>query len=396
MPAAPHYRVIDTAPESHVYTGGLLCNLQDPSKPTAPDYICGELTWDGQTHSLIWHHWNGHNWIRSVISSEHSIAVGMDSADLTGNGRADIAAAEWPLGSRSEEDGHVLWFEHPDNPYEGQWVAHVLATGWGKAHDLVIGDIGGQRRADVLVRLKDGRISWFPMPEDPRRPWSEALVAEAHPGDGTALYDVTGNGCLDIVTGSGFFENQPVDGRGWKFHPFQAAIDLQLDPETRVVVGDCLRDRSVTVVISESEQLTHARLVALNSKDGGQTWSTHILIDGEIDLGALHSLQLLDTNGNGWLDIFVAEMELYVEDDDIIRRPTWNLLLNRGDLLFDRQVVLDENLGAHMGFAGRISRESGIDFIAKNWKANRANAWDGLNHVVHVGGWLPAELPADV
>jgi hypothetical protein len=132
--------------------------------------------------------------------------------------------------------------------------------------------------------------------------------------------------------------------------------------------------------------LCHARLVALNSTDGGLTWSTHILIDGECDLGALHSLQLLDANGNGWLDIFVAEMELYVEENDILRRPTWNLLHNRGNLVFEREVVLDENLRSHMGFAGRISSQQGTDFIAKNWKANRANAWDGLIHVVHVAG----------
>jgi len=315
------------------------------------------------------------------------MAVGMDLADVTGNGKAGIVAAEWPLGSAAGSAGHVYWFEQPAYPFEEQWTPHALATGWGKAHDLVVGDISDSGRPDVLVRLKDERMSWFCRPNDPRALWTETLITEVLPGDGTAMYDVTGAGSLDIVTGSGFFENLEGDGKHWSFHPFQAAIDLALDSEIRVVVGDCLRDGSVTVIISESEVLTKARLVALNSSDGGRNWSTHIIVDQESDLGALHSLKLLDTNGNGWLDIFAAEMELYLEDTGIVRQPTWNLLVNKGAMTFERHIVLDENLGAHQGCAGKISCPDGTDFIAKNWKANSANAWEACNHVVHVSGW---------
>jgi hypothetical protein len=384
------FTVIDTAPASHVYSGGLICNFQDPSSPLSPDYICGELTWDGKTRNLIWFHWNGSTWIRSYICRDICIAVGMDTADLTGNGKADLVAAEWPLGDRKGIlDGHVYWFEQPENPFEEEWVPHILASGWSRAHDLVIGDISGAGGPDVLVRLKDGRISWYSKPIDPRTPWSETLIAESLQGDGTALYDVTNSGSLDVVTGSGFYENSVGDGSLWKFHPFQPAMDLQIDHETRVAVGDCAGDGSVTVLISESEVLTNARLVALNSKNAGQSWSSHVLIERDTNLGALHSLQLLDANGNGRLDIFTAEMELYIKDTDIVRRPTWNLLLNKGNLEFDRHIVFDENLGAHMGFAGKISSPMGTDFVAKNWQANEDNAWEAVNHVVHVSGWTP-------
>ena len=154
-----------------------------------------------------------------------------------------------------------------------------------------------------------------------------------------------------------------------------------------MVAADFRRDGSVTVVIAESEVLTNARLVLLHSADGGRNWETRILIEAERDLGALHSLQCLDANGNGWPDIFTAEMELYVEDRGIVRKPTWKLLVNRGDLEFEEHTVLDVNLGAHMGFAGRISSSDRTDFIAKNWSANTQNAIGGINHVVHVCGW---------
>ena len=378
----PH-QIIDTAPANHVYTGGLLCNLQQPGADLQPDYLCGELTWDGGIHSLNWYHWHGAGWDRTVLSDACGFAVGMDAADLTGNGRLDVVAAEWPVGG-AEPDGHVYWFEQPGDPFAEEWPRHVLASGWAKAHDLLIGDIAGGGRPDVLVRLKDGRISWHGMPKDPRDPWTETLVAEEQIGDGTALWDITGSGCQDVVTGAGFYEN--LDGRGgrWRFHAFTAAVELGLDPETRVVAGDLLRDGSVVVAIAESEVLTEARLVLLHSQDGGATWDTHILIDRERDLGALHSLQIVDADGDGWPDLFTAEMELYREDTGIQRRPTWKLLRNRGGLTFEEHTVLDADLGAHMGFAGRISDPVTVDFVAKNWQANSGNACGGQNHVVHV------------
>lgn len=72
---------------------------------------------------------------------------------------------------------------------------------WVRTH---ISTDNGMRRADVLVRLKDEPISWYSMPGNPRDPWCESLVAEVQPGDGTALYDITGDGRLDIVTGTGY------------------------------------------------------------------------------------------------------------------------------------------------------------------------------------------------
>ena len=325
------YRVLDTAPPSHIYTGGLLCNLQEPGDCLTPDYLYGQQTWDGTHQALNWLHWNGSTWIRTTVSRQSGIAVGMDVADLTGNGRHDIVAADWPLGEETNRsDGHLYWYEQPPDPFGEPWPRHLVAPGWGKAHDLHIGDIAGLGRPDVLSRLKDGRISWYAAADDPHDAWIETLVAETLGGDGSAA-----------------------------------------------------------VVISESEILNNARLVLLHSSDRGVTWEARILIAASRDLGALHSLRTVDIDGNGLPDIFTAEMELYVEDTGIERRPTWRLLQNRGHLEFAEHIVLDANLGAHMGGAGRITRADRIDFVAKNWQANPDNACNGLNHIVHVTDWTP-------
>lgn len=385
----PH-TIIDTSPSDHCYTGGHICNLADPSSTQTPDYLCGEFTWDAGVRYLNWYHWENDAWSRTRVTDEIGAAVGMGTADLTGNGKGDIIAAEWRLGSRNEEaeEGHIYWFEQPDDPFSERWQRHILATGWEKTHDLLVGDLNGKRNPDVLVRMKDGRMSWLQAPDDSRAPWTETLIVGEQAGDGTALCDLTGSGSLDIVTAAGYYENINGDGSAWRFHLFAELRDLNVDLETRVAAADLLQDGSVCVLISESELLQNARLLLLHSTDGGQSWSVHTLVDRGCDLGALHTLQVTDLDGDGKPDIFVAEMELYRKDVDFTRDPTWKVFLNRGDLEFEEHTVLDANLGAHMGGAGIVSTASHADYVAKNWSANARNACDGLNHVVHVTGGI--------
>jgi len=384
----PH-SIIDTSPANHCYTGGLICNLADPSSPRRPDYLCGEFTWDGGIRYLNWYHEDNGAWTRTRVADGIGIAVGMGCADLTGNGKGDIISAEWRLADRGKEaeEGHIYWWEQPDDPINEPWTRHILATSWEKTHDLFIGDIRGRGRSDVLVRMKDGRMSWFEAPDDPRKPWTETLVVSEQPGDGTALFDLTGSGSLDIVTAPGYYENVNGDGSAWTFRPFTELNDLNVDHETRIAAADLMGDGSACVVLSESELLQNARILLLHSADKGNSWTVHTLIDQDRDLGAIHSLQITDLDGDGRPDIFAAEMELYVKDADFTRRPTWKAFLNRGGLKFEESTVLDANLGAHMGAAGPITSTTHADFVAKNWSANVDNAHDGLNHVVHVSGW---------
>ena len=61
------------------------------------------------------------------------------------------------------------------------------------------------------------------MPEDLRARGPNRLVAEVHRGDGTALYDVTGTGSLDVVTRVRLLRDHDGAGKQWRSDPFQAA-----------------------------------------------------------------------------------------------------------------------------------------------------------------------------
>ncbi|MDO8685744.1 MAG: hypothetical protein Q7J78_03630 [Clostridiales bacterium] len=375
------YQIIHTAQHYTYFTGGILCNLagKHTGKPV-PDFLCGEIdNIDNPTPLLNWFHWSGDGWIRTVISDRYFVTVGMEAADITGNGKLDVIFGDW---GDYRPTGDVYWAEQPENPFTEGWPIHKLATGCRTLHDMLVGDISGEGNPDVLIRNKHGRISWFSRPSNPRKLWEEIVVTEKQKGDGLALYDITGTGSPDIVTGTGFYENVDGKGRSWKFRSF-GIDDLGMDPEGKVAAGDLLNDNTVTVVITESEVESCARIVLLHSADRGKSWSRKVLIDKNRDFRALHTLQISDVDGDGLSDIFTAEMEGY-RSDWKPHRSRWMVFFNKGGLEFEEFSVLDANLGAHQACAGIVSGKNGMEFVGKEWLPNEGNSCGSRNHIVHV------------
>lgn len=236
----------------------------------------------------------------------------------------------------------------------------------------------------MIVRNKDNAIIRFTASNDPTLEWQKQFIAERQEGDGLDLYDVTGTGSLDIVTNAGFYENVANDGSEWRFRSY-GVEDLGFDPESRVAVGDLTNDGAVTVVVTESEVTASARIVLLISRDLGATWSRRMLIDVDAsrDFRGLHTLRLVDLNGDGRLDIFTAEME-NGKTDGVARKPRWYVFRNRGELDFEEVLLLNQNLGAHQGCVGPVFKPGQPVFIAKDWHPNPVNGNDGRNHIVTI------------
>ena len=232
-------------------------------------------------------------WHRSVISEAYSPNVGAATIDADDDGRHEIVCGEW--GSR------LLWFV----PTDGGWDCRVVWDGLDDPHDVLSGDVDGDGRDEVIVREKDGRLMiFYPSAE---LPWKCREIASGLPGDGTCLVSLAVPGVLDIVTAQGWFENVNGDATEWVRHPL-ISDELDWHPESRVAAADLDGDGQVEVVISESE-IGPARLAVLTPRTRGLAWRAKILIDRNEDRRALHSLQLMDLDGDGALEIFTAEME---------------------------------------------------------------------------------------
>lgn len=383
------YKIIDTYPKNRILSGGVLCNLKGSSNGIMPDFIYGQVAIDksSKRKSLNWLHWDGHQWRKTIISNAYPVQVGMAVADITGNRKLDVIFAEWNNNfwwtkRKARPGGNIYWAEQTADPFQGNWPVHQIAKGFDNAHDILVGGISGRSKPDIVVRNKYGKISWLSKPKNPRKMWKETIIIEKQDGDGTALFDITGTGSMDIITATGFYRKVDRKGKNWEFHSF--GIDkLELHPETRVMVGDLLNDGSISVVITESEVSAAARIIILHSADKGKNWTKKVLINKERDFRGLHTLQLFDINGDGLIDIFLAEME-NERTDSVKRKPVWKVFLNKGNLEFSEFTLLDVNLGAHLGCVGPIRLKEKPEFIAKDWLPNKKNACGGKNHIVHI------------
>ncbi|MBI1916307.1 MAG: VCBS repeat-containing protein [Planctomycetes bacterium] len=71
------------------------------------------------------------------------------AADLDGDGDLDVVATAWSKGDR------VVWFENPGDPH-GKWKMHLLKKDWKAANQVIIADLNGDKRPDIIATSDNG------------------------------------------------------------------------------------------------------------------------------------------------------------------------------------------------------------------------------------------------
>lgn len=307
-------------------------------------------------------------WVRHVITNDFSLNVGSAATDLDGDGRLELVCGEW--GDR------LIWLVPPESGLDN-WTWHEVGCGLNDPHDVLAADLNGDGRDEIVVREKDGRLMVFQVLNSPYDSWKQTTIAESLSGDGTAVADLSGNGSLDIVTNMGWFENVKADGSEWVQHPLVPET-LNWHPESRLVVGDVDGDGDLEVVITESE-IGRARLAILRSGQVNGPWDAEVVLDADLDLRALHSLQIVDLDGDGRAEIFTAEME-NGKTDGVQAKPRWWCVAREGNGWF-AHILLDANLGTHSAVVADYDGDGRLDIVGKLWRANTVNGNGGRLHV---------------
>ena len=307
-------------------------------------------------------------WVRHVITNDFSPNVGAAATDLDGDGKLELVCGEW--GDR------LMWLVPSEMGLDG-WTCYEVGKGLDDPHDVLAADLDGDGRDEIIVREKDGRLMVYDVAPDPHQPWQRSVIAEALAGDGTAVADLSGNGALDIVTNMGWFENVNGDGSKWVCHSLVPDA-LNWHPESRLVIGDVDGDGVLEVVITESE-IGEARMAILRPRQLGEPWEAEVILNADLDLRALHSLQIVDLDGDGEMEIFTAEME-NGKTDGVEAKPRW-WCLKCEDGKWVPHILLDENLGTHSAVVADYNGDGRMDIVGKLWRANAVNGNEGRLHV---------------
>ena len=214
----------------------------DPHNPADPHCkAAGDIDGDGYVDLLAASaSGGGLFWYRYPDWTKHRIAEGtfttdMAVADVNGNGCLDVV-----IPSNEGLMCYVNPLGHGGDPAADPWEAVNISPDGARMHDVVVVDLNGDGRLDVITRHQSGfgkRLGnqvhlWV---QESLSTWHHRTFACPH-GEGLEAADLNGNGRMDVVIGGRWYENPgDVLAGEWVEHLYMPAdhFDQRVDPWRR-------------------------------------------------------------------------------------------------------------------------------------------------------------------
>ncbi len=318
--AAPDWEMITIAEaprefDPMAYSDVCFCIAHDVNGNGRPDLITCDRS-RGPAPAWWWEHpgemgrpWKRHL-IVEVVNNESPIWV-----DLFGDGRPGIVCGVSPdpqnPNSPQRRMAYVRPGDDPYAPWDVQTFSVPAAPGTDRnAHGLGVGDLNGNGRLDVVVRG-----GWWEQPEDPsvaEWPFHRADLGE--PCVHMVIADFSGDGQADILTTSaheyGVWWHRRVDGI-WVTEEIDRSVSqthaLALHDFTGNGLPDAVTGKRFLAhppgVDPGDDEPSKLLLYTVERTDDGPRWTRHVIDD---DSGVGTQLELADVNGDGLMDIVVA------------------------------------------------------------------------------------------
>jgi len=183
--------------------------------------------------------------------------------------------------------------------------------------------------------------------------------------EGLAKADIDGDGIQDVIGGGYWFKYSP---EGFIRNPIDPSFSF-----TRAIAGQFIEGGRPEVVLVAGDGKSPMYLYEWHEKtqngegSGTGSWLRKLLIS-ELDNG--HTLEAIDFNQDGYLDIFSAEMRFGEGNPDSRIR----ILLGDGKGSFIHHTVI-KGLGVHEGKISDLDGDGDLDILAKpySWNAPRVD-----------------------
>lgn len=316
--------------------------------------------------SMLWYRRHPGGWDRYVIdATQLHLTAGGSQHDIDGDGDLDL------VGVGSYLTNQVWWFENPYPNYDPEtpWARHNLKSSGGPTqHDSLFGDFDGDG-VDEFVFWNQGGLT-FPdnylfLAEVPANPktvpdWPRSLIhSGASAAEGLAKADIDGDGVHDIIGGGYWFKRSP-DGS------FTAMPVYPTRSYSQVAAGQLITGGRPEIVVSSGDTVGPLELYRWD----GAAWTAELLLP--FDTFNAHSLQVVDFDGDGHLDIFTGEMNL---NDQNPTARSWILLGN--SLGNFTTVEVYSGFGVHNSKVGDLDGDGDMDILGKpfNWDVPRIDVW---------------------
>jgi hypothetical protein len=111
-------------------------------------------------YQIAWYEHGGHPercpWKKHIICEAFPSAFEALAIDIDGDGETEVLATAWG------EKGRLVLFKHDGDP-RGQWSMQVLKDNWVNANQMIVADLDGDGRPDIVASAERGsnELRWW-------------------------------------------------------------------------------------------------------------------------------------------------------------------------------------------------------------------------------------------
>jgi hypothetical protein len=350
-------------------TGALVGDLNNDG---LNDFV---LTCRKKAPAAVWYQRTAKGWIRHVIDTAMlTVEAGGVLYDLDHDGDLDLVfGGDW----QSKE---VWWWENPYPDVNRLWTRHIIKSdGATQHHDQVIGKFEHNNNAQLVFwNQGDKTLYLAEIPPDPKQsPWKYKAIYKANADDekhgsyveGVITGDVDGDGYDDIIAGNNWLKYNAASGA---FKAIRYA-----DAAGRIAAGKFKPGKTLQIVVSPGDGEGLAKWYeCTGNPENPADWVGHDLVGRKLIHG--HSLQVADINGDGNLDIFVAEMGKWTEKAEKADNPGAQAFILYGDGKGNfRKTIFQTGYDFHEARVADLDGDGDMDILYKPYNLNtpRVDVW---------------------
>jgi len=301
------------------------------------------------TEGLFWYKYP--SWTRYSIHSG-SFSTSMQVADIDGDGDLDA------IIPKGDYYGSTIWvYVNPlpsGNPESEPW--QEVYVGNAGAHDVEIGDMNGDGKPDIVVRLGADVTIFF---QNSPTSWAKTTL-NTRPFEGTSLGDIDADGDMDIAINGYWLENPLPAGNpataAWTEH----LVSSNWLDKLSVHLADVNGDGRTDILFAPSEYTGGLLAWYESTSPRSGPWTQHVMAT---NVGYIHTLKTADMDRDGTLDVVTAEMHQSTDPDEV------SVYRNSGGGLSWNKVVVTTT-GSHNARLGDIGNDGDIDIVGANWSSS--------------------------
>jgi len=303
----------------------------------------------GDTKLYWFEYQSADTWQRHELGQTKIGQLGSATLDVDQDGRIDLV-----IGG--------FWFRNPLKPRSSTFQMFTYDDSIQREiHDIVIADINGDERQDIVAMGDGDGCFWYRIPAHPAEDdsWPRYLISrdvldtelDIHAGLASAgVGDLNGDGDPDVMLTDRWMENRQ-QGFSWVMHRLLYGKKGPWGLSSRSWITDVDRDGDNDAVVVDCDGQNSAT-AWIENRDGAMKrhWVHYFSNLAPGTRGSFHSLRLADFDGDGDEDILVVEQE----DPKILPQgaaPRWYIWENLGNTRFVERVILDIGLGGHDALA---------------------------------------------